>query len=221
MFTSLFSESISTSGVLIASATSILMGWVVAKTYMIKNNYSKGFIATLMILPFLIQVVIMMVNGNLGTSVAILGAFGLIRFRSIAGTARDISNIFLAMALGLANGMGHVVFGIFVLLIATLMNLLIYLTEFGNNPTSQKELRIIIPENLDYEGIFDDILTQYTDDFTLTRVKTTAMGSMFELRYLITLNKHESTKEFLDAIRVRNGNLNIVLGQVPSGKEEL
>lgn len=221
MFTSLFSESISTSGVLIASATSILMGWVVAKTYMIKNNYSKGFIATLMILPFLIQVVIMMVNGNLGTSVAILGAFGLIRFRSIAGTARDISNIFLAMALGLANGMGHVVFGLFVLLIATLMNLLIYLTEFGNNPTSQKELRIIIPENLDYEGIFDDILTQYTDDFTLTRVKTTAMGSMFELRYLITLNKHESTKEFLDAIRVRNGNLNIVLGQVPSGKEEL
>lgn len=221
MFTSLFSESISTSGVLIASATSILMGWVVAKTYMIKNNYSKGFIATLMILPFLIQVVIMMVNGNLGTSVAILGAFGLIRFRSIAGTARDISIIFLAMALGLANGMGHVVFGIFVLLIATLMNLLIYLTEFGNNPTSQKELRIIIPENLDYEGIFDDILTQYTDDFTLTRVKTTAMGSMFELRYLITLNKHESTKEFLDAIRVRNGNLNIVLGQVPSGKEEL
>lgn len=221
MFTSLFSESISTSGVLIASATSILMGWMVAKTYMIKNNYSKGFIATLMILPFLIQVVIMMVNGNLGTSVAILGAFGLIRFRSIAGTARDISNIFLAMALGLANGMGHVVFGLFVLLIATLMNLLIYLTEFGNNPTSQKELRIIIPENLDYEGIFDDILTQYTDDFTLTRVKTTAMGSMFELRYLITLNKHESTKEFLDAIRVRNGNLNIVLGQVPSGKEEL
>ncbi len=221
MFTSLFSESISTSGVLIASATSILMGWVVAKTYMIKNNYSKGFIATLMILPFLIQVVIMMVNGNLGTSVAILGAFGLIRFRSIAGTARDISNIFLAMALGLANGMGHVVFGLFVLLIATLMNLLIYLTEFGKNTTSQKELRIIIPENLDYEGIFDDILTQYTDDFTLTRVKTTAMGSMFELRYLITLNKHESTKEFLDAIRVRNGNLNIVLGQVPSGKEEL
>lgn len=221
MFTSLFSESISTSGVLIASATSILMGWMVAKTYMIKNNYSKGFIATLMILPFLIQVVIMMVNGNLGTSVAILGAFGLIRFRSIAGTARDISNIFLAMALGLANGMGHVIFGLFVLLIATLMNLLIYLTEFGNNPTSQKELRIIIPENLDYEGIFDDILTQYTDDFTLTRVKTTAMGSMFELRYLITLNKHESTKEFLDAIRVRNGNLNIVLGQVPSGKEEL
>lgn len=221
MFTSLFSESISTSGVLIASATSILMGWVVAKTYMIKNNYSKGFIATLMILPFLIQVVIMMVNGNLGTSVAILGAFGLIRFRSIAGTARDISNIFLAMALGLANGMGHVIFGLFVLLIATLMNLLIYLTEFGNNPTSQKELRIIIPENLDYEGIFDDILTQYTDDFTLTRVKTTAMGSMFELRYLITLNKHESTKEFLDAIRVRNGNLNIVLGQVSSGKEEL
>lgn len=221
MFISLFEKSMSTSAILISSAASLTMGYVVARTYMYKNSYSKGFVSTLILLPFLVQVVIMMVNGNLGTSVAILGAFGLIRFRSVAGSARDISNIFLSMALGLASGMGHVTFALFVLVVTCITNLVIFGTSFGEKGLIEKELRIVIPESLDYEGIFDDILDEYTRDYSLVRVKTTNMGSLFELRYIITVDTLQSTKALIDALRVRNGNLNIVCGQVSVERGEL
>ena len=221
IFSTITNTAMDLQAVLLCSISSLVMGFIIAKLYMYKNDYSKGFTATLTLLPFLVQVVIMLVNGNLGTSVAILGAFGLIRFRSVAGTARDISNIFLAMALGLANGMGYLTFGIFVLIIVLIMNVLIFGTSFGDNPTKQRELRITIPENINFETLFDDLLHDYTKSFELIRVKTLSMGTLFELRYLIEIDSLQGTKPLIDAIRIRNGNLNVACNLVSKEREEL
>lgn len=155
----------------------------------------------------------MLVNGNLGTGVAIAGAFGLVRFRSAPGTAREISGVFLSMALGLATGMGYVGLAVvaFVILAAALA--LLTAVNFGQRSESERVLKITIPESLDYDGLFDDLFDQYTRSHTLERVKTANMGTLYELEYRVTLPGEQPSKEFLDALRCRNGNLNIVCGR--------
>ena len=155
----------------------------------------------------------MLVNGNLGTGVAIAGAFGLVRFRSAPGTAREISGVFLSMALGLATGMGYVGLAVvaFVILAAALA--LLTAVNFGQRSESERVLKITIPENLDYEGLFDDLFAQYTLSHTLTRVKTSNMGTLYDLEYHITLPSETVPKAFLDDLRCRNGNLNITCGR--------
>lgn len=173
-----------------------------------------SFAITLAILPAVVQLVIMLVNGNLGAGVAVAGAFGLVRFRSAPGTAREIGALFLAMALGLATGMGYI--GLAVLAFVMLSAALLALTalNFGQRSAMERTLKITIPENLDYNGLFDDLLEKYTTSFTLTQVKTANMGTLYELSYLVTLPQETVPKEFLDALRCRNGNLNITCGRV-------
>ncbi|QIK69522.1 DUF4956 domain-containing protein [Erysipelothrix sp. HDW6C] len=207
--------------VVICSVVSLLMGMLIAYVYMYKNEYSKSFVVTLALLPVMIQIVIMMVNGNLGTSVAVLGTFSLIRFRSVAGSARDIGSIFFAMAIGLANGMGFVSFSVMITLLIGGMSALLYTLPFGERGFAEKDLKIVIPESLDYDGIFDDIFSQYTSNSELMKVKTTNMGSLFELQYRVHLKNDANTKDFIDALRVRNGNLSIVCGRPAVGREEL
>ena len=168
----------------------------------------------------MVQLVIMLVNGNLGTGVAIAGAFGLVRFRSAPGTAREISGVFLSMALGLATGMGYVGLAVvaFVILAAALA--LLTAVNFGQRSESERVLKITIPESLDYDGLFDDLFDQYTRSHTLERVKTANMGTLYELEYRVTLPGEQPSKEFLDALRCRNGNLNIVCGR-PATREAL
>lgn len=195
---------------LCASGASIVCGLGVALVYMYKNHYRKDFVITLATLPLIVQLVIMLVNGNLGAGVAVMGAFSLVRFRSIPGTAKDIASIFCAMALGLATGMGYLtVAGIFLIFIA-FYNMILLKSSFGEEKEPAKQLRITIPEDLHYTDIFDDLMKQYTTYYRLTQVKTTNMGSLFELTYSIRMKSDTDEKEFIDKLRCRNGNLRIV-----------
>ena len=176
---------------------------------------------TLILLPMLVQTVIMVVNGNVGTGVAVAGAFSLVRFRSLPGNSREITTVFAAMAAGLANGMGYLELSLVLTLIFGLATLVLE-TAFGMNArVTEKDLRITIPESLDYYHVFDDIFEKYLKRAELVRVKTTNMGSLYELEYAVTEADEEKEKEMIDAIRVRNGNLNIVCGRRGRGAEAL
>lgn len=177
---------------------------------MFKTRCTHSFAVAIAVLPAIVQIVIMLVNGNIGAGVAVAGAFSLVRFRSAPGTAKEIGVIFLAMALGLATGMGYVLLAaIFFVIIAGVIILLTAL-KFGERNSAERILKITIPENLDYDGLFDDLFSQYTKEYSLERVKTTNMGTLYELQYHIVLKEKEVPKTFIDEIRCRNGNLNIV-----------
>lgn len=194
---------------LICSAAAIILGLLVACIYMYQNQYSKNFVITLALLPVIVQVVILMVNGNLGTGVAVMGAFSLIRFRSVPGSARDIGSIFMAMAVGLATSMGYIgIAFVFVLLVGG-VTLFLYKVGFANQQKSVKELKISIPENLDYTEIFDDLFQTYLSKAEIVKVKTSNMGSLFELTYQISFHNESLEREFLNEIRCRNGNLSV------------
>lgn len=200
---------------LLCTLVSLILGLGVAAVYAYKSTYTKSFLITLALLPALVQVVIMLVNGNLGTGVAVMGAFGLVRFRSLPGSAREISAIFFAMALGLATGMCYITYAIlFFILIGGAM-LLLSQSRFGNHGANERILRITIPEDMDYDGLFDDLFRDFTSSAKLTQVRTTNMGSLYELHYLIRLRSAEVPKAFIDRLRCRNGNLNIICGRVP------
>lgn len=206
---------------LACTIASIVLGIGVAGVYMYKNEYNRNFVITLALLPAMVQVVISLVNGNLGTGVAVLGAFSLVRFRSVPGSAREISSIFFAMAIGLATAMGYIIYAFAFLLIIGAMTILLTLIHFGDSRSQEKDLRITIPEDLDYTGIFDDLFAAYTRRAELLRVKTTNMGSLYELRYRILLKDDSTEKQLLDKLRCRNGNLTILCGRVATSKEEL
>jgi len=219
--TSVVSEAITIQSMLLCTLVSLVLGLGTAYIYMFRNIYSKSFVITLALLPAMVQIVIMMVNGNIGTGVAVMGAFSLVRFRSIPGSAREISSIFLSMAIGLATGMGYLGIAALFLLIIGIVNTVLSVTKFGEQKQTEKELKITIPESLDYTGIFDDLFQAFTREANLIRVKTTNMGSLFELQYHIVLKNQSEEKKLIDEIRCRNGNLNIVCGRVPTGKEVL
>lgn len=202
----------------ICMAASILLGAALAWIHAYKNRTTHSFLLALMLLPVIVQTVIMMVNGNLGTGVAVMGAFSLVRFRSEPGTSREISSIFLAMAVGLATGMGYLGVAVLLLLVAGCITLAAVEFFAKTACPAQKELKITIPENLDYQGVFDDLFGKYTKHAELIRVRTVNMGSLYELQYQVDLRDERSEKEFLDQIRCRNGNLGLVCGRIPTGK---
>ena len=210
IFESITNTTMTLETIMVSSIVSLILGIAIAWTYMYKNTYTKNFVVTLALLPVMIHVVIMMVNGNLGTSVAVLGTFSLIRFRSVAGTAKDIGSIFFAMVIGLATGIGYLSFAVFITILICIMMLALNTSSFGEQPSHQRDLKITIPESLNYEGVFDDVFMKYTDDIILTKIKTTNMGSLFELQYRIRLKDTQEVKPFIDDLRVRNGNLAIV-----------
>lgn len=221
MLNSILTGSITWYSLLICTGASLLFGIAAALVYMFRSSYSKRFVVTLALLPAVVQIVIMLVNGNLGTGVAVMGAFGLVRFRSAPGGAKEIGSIFLAMAIGLATGTGYIGIAAVFLVIYSLADIFLTAVKFGERSPLEKELKITIPESLDYNGIFDDLFKEYTKRAELVRVKTTNMGSLYELTYNIVVPDISREKEFIDKIRCRNGNLNIVCGRVPIGKEEL
>ena len=212
MFTSILSSvegNLTMQNGLLCTVVSVVLGVLIAVIYMQQGNYSKNFVVTLAMMPVLVQVVIMMVNGNVGTSVAVLGTFGLVRFRSVPGTSREIANIFFAMAVGLATGMGYLTFSVAMVVVIGGMFLLLGKTSFGERKYNEKDLRITIAEDLDYTDIFEDIFAEYTSKSSLEQVKTTNLGSMYELKYHITLKDAKKEKEMIDQLRCRNGNLTI------------
>lgn len=224
MFTSIFdtTNGITMQDGILSILIAFVLGLVVSFTYMKTNtSYSKNFAYSLVIIPALIGVVITLVNGNSAASIAVLGAFSLIRFRSIQGTSKDLAYILFAMTLGLSTGMGYALFATILTVLVCLVLFGLSYSNYGQPKTEKKELRITIPENLDYTGLFDDIFSQYTSFNDLMSVKTTNLGSMYELQYHIVIKDTSKEKEMIDAIRTRNGNLTIVCGKTSFSKEAL
>ena len=203
-----------------SAAVSLILGVIIAAFHTYKNTYSKNFIITLAILPVIVQAVIMVVNGNIGTGVAVMGAFSLVRFRSVPGNSREIASVFLAMAAGLAAGTGELTLAILLTVVVEAMVILMVCFAGGSGSMASRILKVTIPENLDYQGIFDDVFSEYTSFSKLSKVKTVNMGSLYELNYDITLKDEKKEKSMLDEIRMRNGNLTVVCGRVPDGRKE-
>jgi len=205
---------------LLCTVVSLLLGLMCAGIYMFRNQaYSKGFVMTLVVLPAIVQLVIMLVNGNLGASVAVAGAFSLVRFRSAPGTAREITGIFLAMATGLATGMGYLVAPMLFVLLIGAVTILLTASPFGGRSELTRSLRITIPESLDYGEAFKDIFEKYLASWKLQQVRTTNMGSMFRLDYEIVMKQDGTEKLMLDELRTRNGNLEILCRYAPMAPE--
>ena len=222
MFNSIFDTTSTGLGIdtaLICAAVALVLGVVVAFTHMKTSKTSKGFLITLATLPLLVMAVMIMINGNLGTSIAILGAFSLIRFRSIQGDAKELLSIFFVMMIGLALGMGHVLFSIVITAIAVVAIVFFSFTHFLEPNTYNRTLKIVIPEDLDYDEVFEDIFEKYTTNAELVRMKTMNMGSLYKLTYDVTMKRGVKEKEFLDEIRVKNCNLKVLLSQPNLEKE--
>jgi hypothetical protein len=211
---------ISLSVFFICTAVSLLLGVLAALLSLYREKSSQSFALTLAMLPAVVQLIIMLVNGNIGTGVAVAGAFGLVRFRSAAGSAREIGLLFLAMAIGLATGMGYVAMALLFFAIMAAFLLVLQYVRFGGTKENVRELKITIPESLDYDGLFDDLFNEYTAGSELERVKTSSMGTLYELDYKVVLKDEHKTKVFLDALRCRNGNLNVSCGR-PVTREAL
>lgn len=209
MLNSILGTELTLTSFLICTGVSLLLGVGTALVAGYRSRSTQSLAITLAILPAVVQAVIMLVNGSIGAGIAVAGAFSLVRFRSAPGTAREIAAIFLAMAIGLATGMGYV--GLAALLFLILAGAMLALTvlRFGQKEDAGRILKITIPENLDYDGLFDDLFERYTTAHMLEKVKTTNMGTLYELRYRITLRQEPVPKVFLDELRCRNGNLNI------------
>ena len=220
MFNTILGETLDIKTFAICIAVAFALGLVVALVHQKTSPSNKNFITTLAVLPVLVTMVILLVNGNLGTSVAILGAFGLVRFRSIPGNSRAIMDVFFAMAIGLAVGTGYIGFAALFTIVVSLFIILLSALNFGQSQTDEKKLTIMVPEDIDYTSIFDQTFAKFTTTHSLERSKTTNMGSLFELRYRVKLKKGINEKQFIDHLRVQNGNLKVMLSQ-PLAEEEL
>lgn len=206
---------------ILCTLCSLVFGFAVTLTYMFKNKYSKSLATALVLIPATVQIIIMLVNGNIGVGIAVAGAFSLIRFRSIPGNAREIGSLFFAMAIGFITGMGYLFYALVFLIIIGGASLLLTQTRFGQGESDLRTLRITIPEDMDYDGLFDEVFEKYTRSAELERVRTTNMGSLYELSYSVQLKSASMPKAFIDELRCRNGNLNILLSREQRDREEL
>lgn len=207
---------------ILCTLTSAGLGLVAALLYRLHNpRASKNLMVTLVVLPILVQSVIMLVNGSVGAGLAVMGAFNLVRFRSAPGTSRELCYVFLAMGIGLATGMGYLGFALIITVAAgTILALLGFVPAFGI-AKSAKLLKILIPEDLDYTTCFKDLFAEYTTSHRLIMSKTVSMGTLYELRYELVLKDADKEKEFLDKIRVRNGNLTVMCSVLTDNHEEM
>lgn len=208
IFASLYTTSVTAPAFLAVCLLSVGLGYGIALTYRKISGEGGTMFSALTVLPFLVQLVILLVNGNLGAGVAVAGAFSLVRFRSAPGSARDITVIFLSMTVGLCCGMGYWAPAV----LAALVTCGLLLQKKPQTYPCERELRVTIPENLDYNDLFSDLFAGYTASCKLLRVKTVNMGSLYSLHYLVRLKDPAGEKELLDAMRCRNGNLEISCG---------
>ena len=205
----------------IYSVVAGILGLIISLTYIkTGNKISKNFARTLITLPILVCIVLLVVNGNFGTSIAVLGAFSLVRFRSLQGSSRDISFIFFSMTIGIVCAVGEVILATILTTAICIIYFILNAIKYGANNTEEKDLKITIPENLDYSDIFDDLFERYTKEHRQIAVRTTNMGSMYEINYRVKLKNEREEKQFLDDIRMRNGNLTVICGRCDMNEAE-
>lgn len=213
MLSSVINGVVTVPSFLICVLSALALGLLTALVFTAQGHHTGSLTISLALLPPVVTVVIMLVNGNVGAGLAVAGTFALVRFRSVPGTAKEITGLFLAVSLGLACGMGYIGLAALFFLIMGAAVLILGKLHFGEGNPACRQLKIIIPENLDYEGLFDDLLEKYTIEHELVRVKTTNMGTLYELCYDIRLKDKGISKAFLDEIRCRNGNLTVICGR--------
>ena len=224
IFTSTADNSINITQAAISLGASIVIGVIIAIVYMYickKEGYQKSFIVGLLMLPAVVSVVILLVGSNVARAFSMAGAFALVRFRSAPGSAKDIAIVFFAMASGLACGLGYVTFACVFVVIMIVILILLTVFNFAQPHTDIKQLRITIPESLNYSDAFDDVMNKFTEKAELRKVKTTNMGTMYELSYNVVVKESVNEKEFIDNLRMRNGNLNISLSVAENDNNNL
>ena len=223
LFDSPTASVISVTDFLICLGAALVIGVIMALSYMYKTRYTKSFVVTLALLPSVVCVVIMMVNGNVGTGVAVAGAFSLVRFRSAPGTAKEICTLFLAMGAGLIVGMGYVGYAFLFTVIMCVVFLFyshINISK-GKNAACYKTVNITIPEGRDYTNVFEDVFEEYCAEYEVIKVKTVNLGSMFRITYNIRLKSTDVEKKMIDDLRIRNGNLEITVSKQETVAYEL
>ena len=221
IFASIFTGQLTLGQFVLAITASMIMGLILSLVFMRRNTYTKSFISALILIPAVETVVIMLVNDNLGTGLSVAGSFALIRFRSVKGNARELVAVFIAMTIGIVCGTGYVALaGVFTLLLCAVMFVL-NLTGFGSVSENERYLKITIPESLNYDEVFNDVLERYTGRYQLESIKTLTLGSLFRLEYSITMKNVSDVKKMIDELRTRNGNLEIMCGKPAVNREEL
>lgn len=214
IFTATTDNTISIGTSMLGIGTAVLLGLIIGIAYMFmcrKERYNRDFIIGLVILPAIVAAVILLIGSNVARAFSMAGAFALVRFRSVPGNAKDIAIVFFAMASGLACGLGYVTFACVFVVIMIVILILLTVFNFAQPHTDIKQLRITIPESLNYSDVFDEVMNKFTEKAELRKVKTTNMGTMFELSYNVVVKGSVNEKEFIDNLRMRNGNLNISL----------
>lgn len=211
LFTAIYSGTFTIQTYLICTAVSLVLGGLIAFTAGFRAKQSKSFLLALLLIPAIVQTVIMLVNGSVGTGVAVMGAFSLVRFRSVAGSAKEIVSIFLAMATGLATAMGYVGLAAIFVVVFCIAMIIASFIKIKEKDDLQRELKITVPEDLNYAHSFDDLFDKYTKSFKLLNVKTTNMGSLYKLTYNVELKNEDDIQGFIDELRCRNGNLEIAM----------
>lgn len=211
LFSAIYSNTFTIDVYLICTAVSLVLGAIVALTASFRARLSKSFLLALFLIPAIVQTVIMLVNGSVGTGVAVMGAFSLVRFRSVAGSAKEIVSIFLAMAAGLATAMGYLALAVLFVGIICIAMFAASFIRLKDRDDLVRELKITIPEDLNYAHSFDDLFEKYTHSSKLLTVKTSNMGSLYKLIYNVELKNEDDMQSFIDELRCRNGNLEIAL----------
>ena len=217
-------EAISTKGALICIGIAVALGMIVSLIYIFsdrKKKYSSHFAFSLAILPVIVCVVIMVVGSDIARAISLGGVFALVRFRSVPGDSKDITNVFFAMVVGLACGMGYVTLAVVVTVLVGAIYFVLNFTQYGVRRSATKQLRITVPENLNFNGAFDDLFAEYATNVELGQIKTTNLGTLYELTYTIDMKKGVDEKAFIDSLRCRNGNLNIILCKMSESVEKL
>ena len=221
IFSSIFTGSLTLGQFILAISSSMFMGLILSVVFMYRNTYTRSFISALVLIPAVETVVIMLVNDNLGVGLSVAGSFALIRFRSVKGNAKELVAVFIAMTIGIICGTGYVALAaVFTLMLCTVMFALT-VSGFGKVSENERYLKITIPESLNYDEVFDEVLDRYAGRYELESIKTLTLGSLFRLEYSITMKEPARIREMIDELRTRNGNLEIMCGRPAVNREEL
>ena len=213
MFHTILSSTITPVSFILCLCASLVLGILAAIVFSVDNKYTSTWKIAIALLPAVVTAIIIMVSGSLGTGIAVAGTFALTRFRSMPGSAKEITGLFFAVSLGLICGMGYIGIAALYFILYAAVVLLLSRIRFGEAKTAVHQLRVTIPENLDFEEVFDDLFAAYTRRSELMRVKTTNMGSLFELTYEVELKAESSAKKMIDELRCRNGNLTVIMSR--------